>query len=365
MQTDIIAVPKFGMDRTVVDRPLAARLGVAWQARLTGFNRPDIRLDTVGGGALITAAEHGVLSVGADAPRLEPGTDLWPVKVRVCGGSIPGGLLAADTAGTVFRLIPGTEPAPVWHSRRSQYDVSVVALPGGQLVSSENDGGAWGQTELIDDSTGAIVWTSGRTLSVPMPVDDQLVSEGSYKGLTGLKGELVSLDMKTGEERWSRPHALPRGSRLLAVVNGVLWVQVSWRSNRLLGFATEDGRSVGDVALPRESRDTFALDASGTLHIGDEHGWSTVDLTQGLMTADVRFAVPGCGTVYANRTLRSADGRLLFADDRGQIFVVHPDLPQRPELVTTLPSIRTFGIAAGQLVVLSFDGTLTALGTPA
>ncbi|MFI5891127.1 PQQ-binding-like beta-propeller repeat protein [Actinoplanes sp. NPDC051513] len=365
MQADIIAVPKFAMDRTVVDRPLAATLGVAWQARLTGFNTPDIRLDTVGGGALVTAPAHGVLSVGADAPRLEPGADLWPVPVRVCGGSVPGGLLAVDTAGTVYRLVPGAEPTPVWPSQRSQRDVSVVSLPGGQLVSSEDDGEAWGRTELIDKSTGAVVWTSGRTLSVPMPVGDQLISEGSYEGLTGLKGELASLDVKTGEDRWSRPHALPRGSHMLAVVNGVLWVQAGWMDNRLLGFATEDGRSVGAVALPRESRDAFALDASGTLHIGDEHGWSTVDLTQGRVTTDVRFAAPGCGTVYANRTLRSADGRLLFADDRGQIFVVHPDRPERPELATTLPTIRTFGIAAGHLIVLSFDGTLTALGAPA
>ena len=45
-----------------------------------------------------------------------------------------------------------------------------------------------------------------------------------------------------------------------------------------------------------------------------------------------------------------------------QVFVVHPAQPHKPELVATFPQIKGIGIAAGRLIVLSRDGTLTALG---
>ncbi|MEV8636639.1 hypothetical protein AB0395_33845 [Streptosporangium sp. NPDC051023] len=43
---------------------------------------------------------------------------------------------------------------------------------------------------------------------------------------------------------------------------------------------------------------------------------------------------------------------------------MHTARPRRPELVGTCPQIYAIGIAAGRLMVLSFDGTLTAFGAP-
>jgi hypothetical protein len=45
--------------------------------------------------------------------------------------------------------------------------------------------------------------------------------------------------------------------------------------------------------------------------------------------------------------------------------MVHPSQPEKPLLVVTCPAIKGIGFSAGRLIVLSFDGTLTTLGTPA
>jgi hypothetical protein len=144
----------------------------------------------------------------------------------------------------------------------------------------------------------------------------------------------------------------------------VLWATDSVH-HLLIGFSARSGRMVTTVALPRESRLTGVLDQAGNLHLGDEQGWIIVDLVLAAVTADVRFEPSDIGRVYAGQTVHNADGRLAFADDRGQVFVAEPTQPQRPRLIATCPDIKAIGIAAGRLILLSFDGTLTALGAPA
>jgi hypothetical protein len=357
MQTGIIAAPTYDMGQAVVDQPLDASLAVVWQLPLTGFHTRDARLDSVSGVAMLTSRVRGVLALGADPPDLGSDAGWWPVPVRV-GSSYPGQLLAIDDSGLVYRLSPGRVPMPVLHTHRPN-DVCVVGLPGGRLLVSSFDP-SW--TDLVEEATGQTMWRSPVGLVGPvMPVGDQLIG-----GASPMRGDLVSLDVRTGLERWRRP-ATPwlawPDMDMVAVVGGVLWNADSL-NNQLVGFSVDAGRPVATVVLPRRSRLTGVLDQAGNLHIGDEHGWLVVDLTQARMAADVRFESSGIGAVYAKRTVRSADGRLVLADDHGQVFVVHPAQPHRPELVATCPQIQGLGIAAGRLIVLSYDGTLTALGAP-
>lgn len=355
MQSGVIAAPTYDTGQAVVDQPLDAPLTVVWQLPLTGFYTREARLDPVSGVAMLTSPAHGVLALGAGPPDLRSEAGRWPVGVRFLGSAYPGQLMAIDDSGTVYRLSPGRAPRPVWNSTYHPDGLGVVGLPGGRLLVSGDDEGS--ETELVDEATGKVVWRSPVVLAPVIPVGDQLIGGATYTS-----GDLVSLDVRTGRERWRRPRVLSVLD-IVAAVGGVLWITDSIH-NQLVGFDVDSGRPAATVALPRKSRLTGCLDQAGNLHLGDEHGWLVADLTQARVAADVRFEASGMGTVYADRTVRSADGRLVLADDRGQVFVVHPAQPHRPELVATVPEIRSIGMVAGRLIVLSFDGTLTALGAP-
>jgi hypothetical protein len=278
------------------------------------------------------------------------------VPVGILGSSYPGQLMAIDTSGMVYRLSPGRAPLPVWQTMHDPDDLGVNGLPGGWLLASSVDAC---RTELIEEATGRIVWRSPVLLSPVMPVGEQLI--GGESGESASREGLVSLDVRTGQERWRRP--LTMGVEIVAAVGGVLW-GTDWVENQLLAFDVDSGRPVATVGLPRKSRLTGLLDQAGILHIVDECGWLVVDLRQGRIAADVRFEASGMGDVFRSRAVRSTDGRMILADNRGQIFVVDPAQAHRPELVATCPQIKGIGILAGRLIVLSFDGTLTALGVP-
>jgi hypothetical protein len=356
VQTSVIAAPSYDMGLAVVDQRLDDPLGVAWQVPLTGFSALKRRLDRVSGAAVLTSSEHGVVALGAGPPDLRPGAGRWPVPVRVVGSSYPGQLMVADEAGMVYRLSPGQEPVAVWRSGLPPDDLMVLGLPGGRLLWSTFDDPG-GRTELVDEATGQVIWRSRVILSPVMPVAGQLIGGG----VSAARGDLVSLDASTGEERWRQRRAIG-GLSIIAVVGNVLWTTDSIH-NRLAGFSTDDGRPVATATLPRESRLTGVLDQAGNLHIGDEHGWLIVDLPRARVGADTRFKGARIGAVYAKDTVRSADGRLVITDDRGQVFVARPERPRRPELVATYPE-ASIGIAAGKLIFLSRDGILTALGAP-
>jgi hypothetical protein len=249
---------------------------------------------------------HGVLALGAASPDIQ--SDLWPVPVRVKGSSYLGQMMVADDSGIVYRLSPGQIPVPVRNGTYHPDDVGVVGLAGGRLLVGCFDD-SWSETELVDEATGQMGWSAPIALAPVMPVDDQLIGN-----VSGTSGDLASLDVHTGLERW-------RNERwgvldIIAVVGEVLWL-TDVVSNTLVGYDVDSGREVATVGMPRESRLVGALDQSGDLHIGDEYGWLIVDLAQAKVVADVRFEGSGMGDVYAHRTVRRADGRLVLADDRG------------------------------------------------
>ncbi|MFI0482281.1 hypothetical protein [Actinomadura sp. 9N215] len=362
MQNGVIAAPTYDMGRTVVDRPLDESLTVVWQVPLAGSEPRDARIHTVSGEAVLTSAERGVVTLGADPPVLQPDADLWPVPVSVIGSGYPGQLMVIDEADTVYRLAPGVAPVPVWHCREDPNYTSVDGLPSGRLMVSSFDD-AWSPTReirtgtsLIEESTGEVLWHSPVMLSPVMPTGGQVIGGAD-------RDDLVSLDFGTGGELWRRKRAMLSASDAIAVVDGVLWT-ADPINERLVGFAVDSGREAAAIAMPRPSRLTGLLDQAGTFHIGDEDGWLAVDLVHARVAADIRFEPSGMGGVYKSRTVRSADGRLVLADDRGQIFVVHPEDARKPRRVATCPPIQDIGIAAGRLLVLSHDGTLTALGRP-
>ncbi|MCM2387503.1 PQQ-binding-like beta-propeller repeat protein [Streptomyces albipurpureus] len=356
MQTDVIAAPADDMGRVVVDQPLDTSLTVKWQRSLADFDVLTARLHTVSGVAILTFPKHGMLSFGTNPPDMGADVRRWPVPtVHIAGTAYGGQLMVIDDWGTVYRVSPDRAPVPGWRSGRHPEGVGVVGLPGGLLLVSDTIEPA---TEVVEEATGQTLWCAAVDLCPDMLVGDSVVG---VEGPTS--SELISLDVRTGEVRWQRRGSILPPSSAIAVVAGVLWFDDPIH-NRLVGFHVDTGRPAGTVVLPRESRLTGTLDQAGHLHIGDEHGWLIVDLARARVRADVRFEASDMGAVYASRTRRSADGRLVLADDRGQVFVVRPDRPRRPVCVATLPAIKGIGIAAGQLIVLSYDGTLSGLGAP-
>lgn len=355
MHTGVIAVPEYGLGQSILDQPVDDPLTVVWQVPLTGFHTRDTRLDSVSGVALLLSPATGVLTLGAAPPDFD--SDLWPVPVQFAGSASSGQMMVVDQSSMVYRLAPGRTPVPVWRADNHPDDVSVVGLPRGRLLSSSFDGDSWARTELVDEVSGRIVWTSPVSLAPTLIVGEQLIG-GGFGPVTCL----MSLDAATGKKRWLRDD-LWGTPDLIAVVGDALW-SADPVNNELASFEVQSGRSGATVPLPHESRLTGVLDQAGNLHIVDERGWTIVDLTSARVVFDARFDVPGMGNVFARRAVRAADGRLVLADDRGQVFVVYPDRPDKPELVATCPQIQRIGLAAGRVIVMSFDGTLTALGTP-
>jgi outer membrane protein assembly factor BamB len=346
----------FDMGRAIVDRRLDDQLGIVWQVPLTGFSAVNTRLVVVSGEAVLTSSADGVVALGAAPPDLRPGADYWAMQAHVKGSSCPGQLMVADEAGMVYRVSPGKAPAAAWDSRMHHGDFSVTGLPDGRLLWDDCDGET-GDSELIDPESGQVSWHSPVVLSPVVPVGGQLVGGG----VADARGDLISLDTATGAERWRQRRALGAALDIVAAVGGLLWAGDS-SGGRLLGFSLDSGRPAATVALPRRTRLVGCLDEAGNLHLADEDGWLIVDLAQARVTADIRFEAAGMGSVYARRTVRGADGRLVLADDRGQVFVVHPERPGKPELVATVPDVKGIGIAAGRVILLSFKGILTALG---
>ncbi|MFC4033350.1 hypothetical protein ACFO3J_17905 [Streptomyces polygonati] len=355
MHSDVIAAPLWSAGRDVVDQLLDAPLEVVWQAGLSGYHTREARLMDAGGAAWLVSSDRGVLTLGAGAPSLRTDADWWPVPVRFVGSAHPGGLMLVDDDAGVYRLTPGQAPVPVWESAYAPDALGVTGLPGGRLLVDAFDDWSSSTMEMIDEVTGHIMWRSG-VVGPVMPVGDQLVGAAGEGGR-----DLVSLDLESGEERWRNPRALTMGGGFIAVVNGVLWIEDTLEE-RVRGFGVDSGRPVESIALPRPTRLTGVLDPGGRLHSADEHGWLVVDLARGRVDSDTRFENVGIDRVLAARTVRSADGRLVLADTRGQIFVVHPAHPHRPEPVTTCAQVAGIAITAGRVVVLSYDGTLTGIG---
>jgi hypothetical protein len=349
--------PTFDVGQVAVDQPLDDTLNTVWQVRLDG-DIVDTRLVSVAGAAVLVCPIHGIVALGADPPDLRV-AEGRPV-LEYAGPSYPGQLLAMDQSGAVYRVTPGRAPVRVWQrddERDSDWWVAFdgwTGLPGGRLLASVVED-TWSSTRLIEEADGKVLWRTDHALAPELPLGDRLIA--------GAGGDLVSLDAHTGEEVWRRPRVLSVLA-MIGVVGDLVWITDSLR-NRLAAFQVDSGRPAATVELPRKSRMTGLVDQAGRFHVGDEHGWLVVDLARARLTADVRFEHDGIGGVYANRTLRSADGRLVLADDRGQVFVAHPGDPHALRHVATFPGIKDIGIAAGRLIVLSRDGVLTALGAPA
>lgn len=348
--------PTFDVGQVAVDQPLDDTLDTVWQVRLDG-DIVDTRLISVAGAAVLVSPVRGIVALGADPPDL-PVAEGGPV-LEYAGPSYPGQLLGMDASGAVYRITPGRPPVRVWQPDRRDSDWWVAfdgwtGLPGGRLLASVVED-TWSSTRLIEEAGRKVVWRTDRALAPELPLGDRLIA--------GAGGDLVSLDAHTGEEVWRRPRVLS-ALGMVGVVGGLVWITDSLK-NELAAFQVDSGRPAATIPLPRKSRMTGLVDQAGRLHLGDEHGWLVVDLTRARLTADVRFEHDGIGGVYANRTLRSADGRLVLADDRGQVFVAHPGQPQTLRHVATFPGIKNIGIATGRLIVLSRDGTLTALGAAA
>jgi hypothetical protein len=343
----------------VADPSLDDPLTMVWQVSLADFYTPETQLVSLSGVAMLTSPVHGVLTLGAGPPDLRSDAGRWPASLRIIGTSLSGQIMVMDDSGMVYRYRPGQMPVPAWNSTYHPDDIEgVVGLPGGRLLVERFDD-SWAETEMIDEATGRVAWRSPVLLVPVMPVGDQLIGSG----FGDASRDLVSLDVQTGQERWRRRGAFVSSPNVITVVDGVLWA-TDRSSDDLLGFSVDSGRPVATIVLPRPTWQTGVLDQAGYLHLGDEHGWIVLDLAQPRVAGDIRFEPSGIGKVYAGQTVRSADGRLVLADAQGQIFVVHPARPTRPELVATFPKKKAMEIGAGRLIVLSRDGTLTALGAP-
>jgi hypothetical protein len=356
MRNEVIAAPTYDIGRMVVDQKLDSNLTTLIHMRTPGVDARDVRMVSVAGVPLLISPVHGTLDLGAQPFEVWHEAAWHPTPLRVAGPAYMGQLMALDKSGMVYRLGPGITPTPGWRCPLHPDDLDgLTGLPGGRsLVAQIGDG--WAQMELIDEATGQVLWRKPELLSETL-VGDVLI--GATAGPR--RDDLVSLDVRSGQEVWRRRGVMRLVSGTVAAVDGLLWAETSIDA-QLVGFSVDSGEQTATVVLPRSPRGQGVLDQAGMLHFCDETGWLVVDLVRARVVSDSRFSGSGIGDVF--HRVRAADGRMVMADARGQVLVVSPDRPDVPVRVANIPQVKDLGIVAGRLLVLSHDGAMTVLGDP-
>jgi hypothetical protein len=338
--------------------PLAAGLGRVWAAALP-VEPGASRLLAWGAGLALVDGRRGLVEVGPEPPRgpeLAPWTryDL-PLAGVARGCASPAVLLAAD--GTVYRWQPGGSPTPAWVSGRAPAGFGALGLPGDRLLIRWAEGDRR-RVALLDAPAGRLVWEQPGGALV-LPVDDRLLLEPAEAPHT-----VRCLELDGGRQRWqSRPIARRIGA-FIGVVGAALWLATL--DGTVCSLSLDSGRLETEVALYNNKAPAGVLDPRGHYHACHGLNYQVLDLSAGgkiLAYAEFVRGERGPSTANGQAAALADDGRLVFADDAGRVFVCHQAHAARPEPVCETGAIvLSLGIAHRRLHVLSSDGALAAFG---
>jgi hypothetical protein len=330
-----------------------------WSARMR-VRLGHTRLMRVGEHLVLLDGEDGVVEVGTQQPqddRLQP----WvrhDVPVAAVGAGYESEPVIADPEGAVFRWLPGSEPQAVWEAGAPGASLSLVGLPHERLFFGRVLGGRR-TMGVVDTRSGRTLWQRDGASALALPFESMLLLE-----LTEELDVLVCLDAATGRECWRGKRLAGGLGGIIGVVQGSLWLAT--RSGTICALDVAKGRARHEMKLRDSTNPQGVLDDRGLFHACNGLSYQVLDLSgSGSLASQTQFvrSPEGPGPALGRLVLVAADDRLVFADERGSIFVVHPESPASPERLATANSLVVgTGIAFGRLFVLESAGFLRAYG---
>jgi hypothetical protein len=355
----LVAMSDQSLDFGPRSEALAANLGRAWVAAVN-VEMGISRLLAWGQQLVLVDGRRGLLEVGPEPPG-GVGLAPWvayslPLAGVAPGYASPAALLAAD--GKVYRWQPGAPPQPVWASGLPPAMIGILGLPADRLLIQWTEEGRC-RLGLLAAPPGRLIWEQTVRAALVLPLDDLLLLEAPEASHA-----VRCLALDSGRQLWQSQPIPRRIGTFIGVIDDTLWLATLEGTVCALSLAS--GRLQTEVALYNNRAPAGILDPRGRYHACNGLNYQVLDLAAGAkILTYAEFVRWEGGPSSANGRLASLaeDGRLVFADDAGRVFVVDPARPARPQLVwETGAIVMGLGVAHRRLYVLSSNGALHAFG---
>lgn len=298
---------------------------------------------------LYSGPDDGLREIVAEPPGVVP---RWQLKVAGYGAGYRSDAVFIDARGRIHRWDPRGEPELAWSTKTRGLDVAALGLPHQWLLLVREVEASY-QTELVDTASGTVRWRRDGALPQVLPCDDSLVA------LPMLGPDVICLDSATGGVRWR--HTADTAPALIGAIDGHVWL--SDQNGTLFALRLTDGRRVCELGLKNNRSALGVLDPQGRLHACNGLNYQVVDLAGGQARLVSATGFEGSSTTARGRlALLTTDGRLVFMDDHGKVFVVHPEDPRQPECIWDESHVFSLGIVQQHLALLDWEGQVTLLG---
>lgn len=270
--------------------------------------------------------------------------------------SAVGKLALTDIDGSVYLWEPPNLPIAVWRATRSGSYFAVSLSAEHLLITRFAKDGDMEEAFAIDVRDGRILWRLDPGFHIVAATQYGLLAWSNL--LDGLQ----CFDQNTGKIRWHTPWE--GGNDLYGIVDGILWVPGKSQLQRI-------DCKTGNFLSPIEVQDNLIpggiIDDEGIFHCCRGLNYQKFDLTDNgrrLSVAEFHITTEG-PSLGAGRSgmIVTTDERLIFTDQRGGLWVVHPDQPTEPQLIWRATSIiSTPVVRQGQVLIAESKGVITAFG---
>jgi hypothetical protein len=252
-----------------------------------------------------------------DPAEPDPATlDPWRVHRLPTGGFRPAH--ASDPVfvtddGEAGRWSPDAGFRRTWTTELPGPAVDAFGLADERLLASSS---SWPDgLRLVDERSGAVVWTLATTMPRALAVEDVAVGVRA--------GVLTAVDLEGGAIRWQRTGV----AALAALSEGSAWAMDE--NGGLLAVDLASGEERARVPLPGRVPRTL-LDPAGRLHVlGGALEAAVVDLRDG-GRVEWRSELP-YELAPARPLLLTTDGRLLLAGADGRLLALRPGTDAPPQ----------------------------------
>jgi hypothetical protein len=329
-------------------------LALRWSAQLR-FVLGRTKLLSWGDALVLVDEGQDLVEIGSERPGDET---LRPWKrhglaLEYVGPAYQSDPILLDQDGNVYRWTPTKQPRLVWTPDAPPKSLVVTGLPQDRLLLQHYELQR-SQTVLVDTAGRRVLWEIAGTMPTPLPHHDVLMMP-----LLAEPQTVICVEQDSGHERWRLDEVAGDFGDLVGVVGGALWLTT--RAGQIQAIDVATGRLRKTMPVRDHHRPQGVLDAQGRFHVCNGLSYQVLDLDAGRLLEYSAFAVDEQmpGLVLGRTTLPTQDGRLLFADDKGRIYVSKPQQRARPELLweETAP-IFAMGVAHGRLLTIAESCTL-------
>jgi len=287
-----------------------------------------------------------------------PDESFSPLDLKLEGfrSSGVGKLAMTDVDGTVYLWEPPKPPIAVWRATEAGFYFAVSLSDEHLLVTRFAKNGDMEDAFAIDVSDGRILWR--------LDPGFHIVAATHY-GLLAWSNSLDDLqcfDQNSGHIKWHTPWE--GGIELYGIVDGILWGPGKTHLQRI---DCETGTFLSPIEVQDSLTPGGIIDDEGIFHCCGGLNYQKFDLRDnGRQLSFVKFHIstdgPSVGGGRAGMIV-ATDERLIFTDQRGGLWVVHPDQPTEPHLIWRASSIiSTPVVRHGQVLVAESKGVITAFG---